>query len=78
MPRKRRSSVHKLTADTITDTQIRTLREALFATDARQPHVVARGLVACWAGLGRSHRRSKARAHCAELLNAMALGGWSV
>ena len=58
-----------LTADTITDAQIRDLRERLFAgpADAR----ASLGLVACHDALGRSHRRSKARAQCAELLVAM-------
>lgn len=58
-----------LTADSITDVQIRALREDLFAgpADARQLH----GLVACWDALGRSHRRGKARAHCAALINGV-------
>ena len=58
-----------LTAATITDAQIRELRAALFAgpADTRATH----GLVACHDALGRSHRRNKARAHCAELLVAM-------
>lgn len=56
-----------VTADTITDAQIRELQTTLFAAtaDGRQ----LRGLVACHDALGRSHRRSRARAHCAELLN---------
>jgi hypothetical protein len=58
-----------LTADTITDAQINDLREELFEgqADARQLH----GLVACHDALGRSHRRGRARACCAEILNAM-------
>jgi hypothetical protein len=59
-----------LTADTITDAQIRELREMLFAEprgSAMAPAICV-GLVACWDALGRSQRRSKARAHCAELL----------
>lgn len=56
-----------LTADTITDAQIRKLRATLLAetANARQLH----GLVACHVALGRSHHRSRARAHCAGLIN---------
>lgn len=54
----------RMTADTITDAQIRALQEELFEgpADARQLH----GLVACHAALGRSHRRLGARVWCAE------------
>jgi len=58
---------HALGAGSITDAQIRELRDGLFAgpADARQLH----GLVACHDALGWSHRRTKARAHCADLIN---------
>jgi hypothetical protein len=55
-----------LTAD-ITDTQIRELRQTLFAGPADECQL--HGLVACHDALGRSHRRNKACAHCAKLLN---------
>ena len=58
-----------VTADTITDAQIRALREDLWdgPADARQ----LSGVVACLDALGRSHCRSKARAHCAALINGV-------
>ena len=56
-----------LTSDSITDAQIRGLRKGLFAGPADDRQL--RGLVACHDALGRSHRRSKARAYCADLIN---------
>lgn len=56
----------------ITDAQIRALRELLLKglADARQLH----GLVDCHDAIGRSHRRSEARARCTELLDALRRG----
>jgi hypothetical protein len=51
----------------ITDRQIRELRTALLAGPADDRQLS--GLVACNDALGRSHRRSRARAHCAALVH---------
>jgi len=51
----------------ITDKQIRDLQAALFAGPADEQQLS--GLLACHDALGRSHRRSAARAHCAELIH---------
>jgi hypothetical protein len=56
-----------ITADTVTDRQIRELQAALFAGPADEQQLS--GLVACHDALGRSHRRSLSRAHCVELIN---------
>jgi hypothetical protein len=53
---------------TISDSEIRQLRERLFRRPADS--VQLRGLVACHDALGRSHRREAARAHCATLYQA--------
>jgi len=50
----------------ITDAEIGQLRELLF--QRRADAVQLRGLVACHDALGRSHRRSAARAYCSRLL----------
>jgi hypothetical protein len=52
----------------ITDADIGRLRALLF--QRRADAVQLRGLVACHDALGRSHRRSAARAYCARLLSA--------
>ena len=59
-----------MTGASITDTDIRRLRELLFQ---RRPAdaVSLHGLVACHDALGRSHRRSSARARCAQLLQTL-------
>jgi hypothetical protein len=54
----------------ITDKQIRDLQAVLFAGQADEQQLS--GLLACHDALGRSHRRSAARAHCAELISKMA------
>lgn len=56
-----------MTVDTVTDRQIQELRSTLFAGPADERQL--RGLVACHDALGRSHRRSSARAYCVELIN---------
>jgi hypothetical protein len=56
-----------LTSDQITDRAIKGLRKRLFAGPADDRQLS--GLVACHDALGRSYRRSKARAHCADLIN---------
>ena len=58
-------TIHPPSVDPITDAGIHELREALFEgpADTRQLH----GLVACHDGLGRSHRRRKARELCAKI-----------
>lgn len=59
----------ELTADTITDKQIRALQNRLHAgpADDRQLY----GVVACIDARGRSHRRRAARTLCAEIHNAL-------
>ena len=57
----------KLTADTLTDEQIRELQASLFSGPADDRQLS--GLVACHDAVGRSYRRSSARARCAEILN---------
>lgn len=57
-----------VTGETITDAEIRALCTALHAEPATGETL--HGLVATHDALGRSHRRAKARAHCAELLTA--------
>jgi hypothetical protein len=57
-----------ITAETITDEQIRELQTWLFERHAFDELELS-GLVAVHDALGRSHRRKKARARCAEILN---------
>ena len=70
--RARCAEVINATDGPITDVQIRDLRKLLLngPADSRQLH----GLVDCHDALGRSHRRSEARARCAELVDALRRG----
>jgi hypothetical protein len=62
-----------LTADTITDEQIRELRRSVAATSADLDHDANHPVVICNVALAApvgSLRRVQARARCAEILNA--------
>lgn len=63
------SEAQPLTADTISDAQIHELQAWLFARH-KFDTLELEGLVAVHDALGRSHRRAKARACCAEILKA--------
>jgi hypothetical protein len=54
----------------ITNKEIRELRQALLAGPSTNACLI--GLVACHDALGQSHRRSKARTRCADLIKAIA------
>lgn len=57
----------------VSDAQIRALRSALLSGPADDRQL--EGLVACHDALGRSHRRSRARALCATLIAAASRAG---